>query len=286
MSNIRLTAVLILAMLAVPFAAQAQEPAGRILWMFGQVERVGPDGVAKALAKGDPVFQGDVIRSAPGSHAQLVMSDEALIAVRPDSSLRLEAYTYQGREDGTERALVELLKGGLRSVTGAIGRTNKDNYQLRNGMHLVGIRGTDHETFATERGTYDRVTLGGTYVQSPDGRVDLAPGETGFVDLATGSRPLRLERTPEFMHVVALTSANTGPQFRERAPADDQRLQKSALPSTFSLRASPGMPASAPALSDDAGKGGRCGGPCVDPLNNPGKGGGKGAGKDHGNGRR
>ena len=284
MSNIRLTAVLIIGMLAVPFAAQAQQPAGRILWMFGQVERVGSDGVAKELAKGDAVFQGDVIRSAPGSHAQLVMSDEALIAVRPESSLRLHTYRYQGREDGTERALVELLKGGLRSVTGAIGRTNKDNYQLRNGMHLVGIRGTDHETFATERGTYDRVTLGGTYLQSPEGRVDLAPGETGFVDLSAGSRPLRLERTPEFMHAVALTSANTGPQFRERAPADDQRLQKGALSSTFTLRASPALPA--PALGDDAGKGRRCSGPCGDPLNNSGKGGGKAGGNGHGKGRQ
>jgi hypothetical protein len=88
------------------------------------------------------------------------------------------------------------------------------------------------------------------------------------------------------MHVVALTSANTGPQFRERAPADGHALQKSTLPSTFSLRASPPLPASAPAVSGDAGKGGRCGGPCADPLINPGKSGGKGGGKDHGNGRR
>src|SRR5688572_12657341 len=110
MGKNRIAAVLLGSLLAVPCAAQAQDPAGRILWVFGQVERVAPDGATKTLAKGDPVFQGDVLRSAPNSHAQLVMSDEALVAVRPESSLRLDTYSYQGREDGTERAVIELLK--------------------------------------------------------------------------------------------------------------------------------------------------------------------------------
>src|SRR5688572_26539174 len=120
----------------VPGLAQAQAPAGHILWVFGQVERIGGDGAAKPLAKGDPVFEGDLIRSAAGSHAQLVMSDEALVALRAESSLKLTKYRYQGREDGTERAIIELLKGGLRSLTGAIGRSNKEHYQLKNEMHV------------------------------------------------------------------------------------------------------------------------------------------------------
>ena len=283
MPKVGLTVLLLASMFAVPCTAQTQEPAGRILWTFGQVERIGADGVAQRLAPGDPVFQGDLIRSAAASQAQLVMNDEALMAVRADSSVKLATYAYNGREDGSERAVVELLKGGLRSVTGAIGRNDKDRYQLKSHSHTVGIRGTDHETFATDTGTYNRVTVGGTYLQGEYGRMDLSPGDVGFASHVPGRGPTRLDRTPDFMHVAVLTSGNTGPQFRDRAPRDSQRLQKGAVSSTFSLppsAASPVLPVQA--LSDNGkqsgfDKGGRCDALCFDPLKS--KGHGKGVSK-------
>ena len=222
------TAVVAGCLMVMPRLGWSQEAAGHILWAFGQVERVGADGVAKPLAKGDAVFEGDVIRSAAGSHAQLVMSDEALVAVRAESSVKLTKYSYHGVEDGTERAIIDLLKGGLRSVTGAIGRTNKDSYQLRNDMHVIGIRGTDHETYANDAGTFSRVTMGGTYIQAPSGRIDVAPGEIAFASRRNDLAPQRLERTPEFMQVASLNRGNTGPQLRGPSASDERRLQKSA----------------------------------------------------------
>jgi hypothetical protein len=270
MSKAKLSAVLVAAMCAVPALAQTQEPAGRILWSYGQVERVGADGVAEPLAKGDAVFEGDVIRSAVGSQAQLVMSDEALIAVRAGSSVKLTEYRYAGREDGSERAVIELLKGGLRSVTGAIGRGNKDNYQLRNEQHVIGIRGTDHETFATEEGTFNRVTLGGTYLKSDGGQVELAPGETGFVPMRLGAAPSRLARTPEFMHLATLRPGNTGPKLRAFGRGDERRLHTSVMNPTAAT-SSAKLPAQALGEGHAFGRGGRCEGPCADIVKNKNK---------------
>ena len=273
MSKLRFAvAVMGACLLAIPRLAAAQEPAGHILWLFGQVERVGADGAAQPLAKGDAVFEGDLIRSAVGSHAQLVMSDEALVAVRAESSVKLTKYSYQGREDGTERAIIELLKGGMRSVTGAIGRTNKENYQLKNDMHVIGIRGTDHETFATDAGTFSRVTMGGTFIQAPAGRVEVAPGEVAFASKRSDSAPLRLERTPEFMHLAALSRGNTGPQLRGRAASDEQRLKKSAEPSPIGVAtavAKPVLPSQA--LGESSVQKGlvKDGSITTDPLRNP-----------------
>jgi hypothetical protein len=296
-AGLQFAAVVTIFLSAGPSFAQSREPAGHILWAFGQVERIGSDGAAMPLAKGHPVFEGDVIRTAPGSSAQLIMSDEALIALRAESSVKLDKYRYRGAEDGTEAALLQLLKGGLRSITGAIGRTNKDSYQLKNDGHVIGIRGTDHETYATESGTFNRVTLGGTYLQSSGGRVDLAPGEVGFVSLLPGSAPSRLERTPEFMHLAALGSGRVDVQPRERAASDESRPETNAfaLPSPaaapMSRGAAPmgraaaapmgaaaqmGVPAAAlPVLPSRGaaqpsggpqgfGSGGRCAGPCSD----------------------
>jgi hypothetical protein len=245
MAHLRLAAAVVAGCLAVtPRAALSEEPAGHILWAFGQVERVGADGVAKPLAKGDAVFEGDTIRSAAGSHAQLVMSDEALVAVRAESSVKLTKYSYHGVEDGSERAIIDLLKGGLRSVTGAIGHTNKENYQLRNDMHVIGIRGTDHETYANDAGTFSRVTLGGTYIQAPSGRIDVAPGEIAFASRRNDLVPQRLERTPEFMQMASLSRGNTGPRLRGPSAADERRLQKStdAAGGVSTAAAAPALP--------------------------------------------
>ena len=248
MSKQRIAAAVIAGcLLAMPRLGWSQEAAGHILWAFGQVERVGGDGVAKPLAKGDAVFEGDVIRSAAGSHAQLVMSDEALVAVRAESSVKLTKYSYHGVEDGTERAIIDLLKGGLRSVTGAIGHTNKDSYQLRNEMHVIGIRGTDHETYANEAGTFSRVTMGGTYIQAPAGRIEVAPGEIAFASRRGNLAPVRLEHTPDFMQVAALSRGNAGPKLRGPSASDERRLQKSvdAPAAVSTAAAAPVLPAQA-----------------------------------------
>jgi hypothetical protein len=257
-----LCALVVSAIFAAPAGAQDGEPAGRILWSFGQVERVAPDGAATALAKGDPVFEGDVIRSGAGSHAQLIMADEALLAVRAGSSVKLAQYRYAGQEDGSERAVIELLKGGLRSVTGAIGRTNKDHYQLKNETAVIGIRGTDHETFATPDGTYNRVTMGGTYLAAAGGRVELAPGDTGFA--GRGMAPLRLARTPDFMHAAALRAGNTGPKLRAFGPDDERRLHKSITPVAATPTAGNVLPAQSLGEGRAWGRGGRCEGACAD----------------------
>ncbi len=231
-----------------PALAQQAQPAGHVLWSAGQVERIAADGSVKPLVKGDPVYEGDVIRSAAGAQAQLVMTDEALMAVRAESSVKLTQYRYAGREDGSERAVIELLKGGLRSVTGAIGRSNKDSYQLKNDMHVIGIRGTDHETFATDAGTFSRVTLGGTYLQGPAGRIELAPGETGFAAMNAAAVPSRLERAPEFMHLAALGGGNSGPRPRGFSASDERRLKQTSPAPSASLPAA-GLPSSAAATA-------------------------------------
>jgi len=287
MSKLRLAAVLAVFLYAVPGAALSEEPAGHILWLFGQVERVGADGTVVRLAKDDAVYEGDLIRSAPGSSAQLIMRDEALIALRAESSVKLSKYRYGGHEDGTERAIVELIKGGLRSVTGAIGRVNKQNYHLKSDGHVIGIRGTDHETFATEDGTYNRVTLGGTYLQGPGGRIDLAPGEVGFASMLPGSAPVRLERTPEFMQLAMLSgSGNAGPRPRSASASDELRLE-TGMWAAGPILSGTAAPMSSPQALGESGQqrgfgdssqqragfgtGGRCGGACADSLKNNGK---------------
>jgi hypothetical protein len=205
-------------------SARAGEEAGQVLWVSGAVQIVRVDGAVKTAAKGAVLRPGETIRTGKDAHAQLLMSDRGLIAVRPESSLRVAAYRYDGRHDGTESALLQLVQGGMRSITGAIGETNKEKYKLETPTASIGIRGTDHETFIVpDAGTYNRVTLGGTYLETGGGRIELAPGEVGFAGRAAA--PSFVTRTPEFMHVAAAAPSKATTGMRGRAPGDERRIQ-------------------------------------------------------------
>jgi hypothetical protein len=248
------TAALAFALL--PMAVNAQQAAGHVIWLSGEVTGVNPDKIARPLAKGDIVYPGEVINTGPGAHAQILMTDKGLIALRPDTSMRLTSYTYQGRNDGSERAVIDLIKGGIRSITGAIGGANKDNQILRGGTALVGIRGTDHETFLqANAGVYNRVTMGGTYLRTSQGRVDLEPGQIGFASFRTS--PSLMSRTPEFMHLTKV-ALPAGAPFNEGVVAHGKRT----LPEQAALPVLPAQALGENAQQNGWGKGGRCGGPC------------------------
>src|SRR5450830_642807 len=104
--------------------------AGRFQFVHGEVTVTHLNGSQNTARKGDLVDEDDTIATGALAQAQLVMKDEGLLAMRPDSQLRIEVYRVTGKADGAEQGVFGLLKGGLRSITGWIGRANKDNYKV------------------------------------------------------------------------------------------------------------------------------------------------------------
>lgn len=120
--------------------AQGSE-AGKVLMSLGDV-KVTRSGQTIALKKGDTVQAGDVILTGPTSNAQVRMTDGAIIAIRSQTEFKINEYQFNGKADGSEKASLSLVKGGVRAVTGVIGRENKDNLKVDGVVATIGIRGT------------------------------------------------------------------------------------------------------------------------------------------------
>ena len=75
---------------------------------------------------------------------QLRFTDGAYMSLQPGSSFRIDQYSFSGVADGSERGFFSLLKGGLRTISGLVGRTNKKNYQIKTTIATIGIRGTEY----------------------------------------------------------------------------------------------------------------------------------------------
>src|ERR1039458_7219736 len=117
--------------------------AGNVQFVIGEGKLIAKTGETRALVKGAEVNEGDRIVTAAGASAQIKMVDGGFIAVRPNTNLSFDTYRYSGKEDGNESAVVSLLQGGFRTITGIIGHTNKQNYLIKTATATIGIRGTD-----------------------------------------------------------------------------------------------------------------------------------------------
>lgn len=100
-------------------------------------------GQSRNLTKGATVDSGDTIYTNSG-RVQLRFTDRAYVSLQPQSEFVIKDYQFNGKADGTERGFFSLLKGGLRTITGLVGRTNKKNYQVETTVATIGIRGTEY----------------------------------------------------------------------------------------------------------------------------------------------
>lgn len=108
-----------LVLLLVPALAGAQ--AGRVLLSVGEATLVRGAQEAR-LAGGAAVERGDTVRTGERSSVQIRMSDASIISLRSNTVFRIDEYQYSGDKGEGERSVFSLLKGGLRTVSGAIAR--------------------------------------------------------------------------------------------------------------------------------------------------------------------
>jgi hypothetical protein len=188
---------------------QAQS-AGVVQFAAGDVKLIAASGGERAARKGVPVSVGDTVATAPGALAQLKMGDGAIVVVQPQSRLTVAEFHYAGKEDGTEKVRYRLENGGFRAITGAIGRTHKQNYLIETPIAHMGVRGTDHESYyfpatgpvagdGAKPGAYNKVNTGRTFMRTGAGEVEIDPNQVGYVASA-GEVPVILPGVPGFFN--------------------------------------------------------------------------------------
>ncbi len=155
------------------------------------------------------------MQAAADGELVLRILDGGYLAVRPGAQFVVEDFAADRR--ASDHMTVRLVQGGLRFITGWIAKLNPQGYRVRTPSASIGVRGTDHETYflteplarawAQRAGTYDKVATGQTYLETPDGTVDIAPGQVGFVRARPAAKtralitlllPVILDKVPEF----------------------------------------------------------------------------------------
>ncbi len=168
---------LLLALLSSFFASMAMaQAAGRVLVAVGDVvaNRGGRDVV---LITGAEVFRGDTLRVGEYSNAQIGFSDNAVVALRAKSVFSIDEYVFDRNNSALSIAAFSLLRGGVRTLTGLIGQTDRKQYRVRSPSATVGIRGTHYTLVVCQQDCLNgdgSLAADGTYGSVLEGKVALA----------------------------------------------------------------------------------------------------------------
>lgn len=151
-------------------------PAGQITHLSGLLTVKKPDGSAKILSVRSEVQEGDLLSTEDDTYARIKFADGGEVVLRPNSQLKVDSYSYDEAKPQSDNVFMSMLKGGLRAVTGAIGKRNKEKIAYQTPTATIGIRGTHFGAL------FCQGDCGG--VRTPTGQ---PPANGLHVDVSTGS---------------------------------------------------------------------------------------------------
>ena len=205
-------AMLWLALMSISLHAYAQV-AGTVTQLSGPMMAKKADGKVKILSLKSEVESGDTLVTEKNTYALVKFIDNSEITLKPATTFVVEQFAYQAEQPDGDRASFNLVKGGLRSLSGLLGKRNKEKFSLKTPVATIGIRGT---YFTAEYvsaggykppvssapktgsptaptlapGLYTSVTTGQIVVSNPGGTQDIVAGQFGFT--STSNSPTML----------------------------------------------------------------------------------------------
>jgi hypothetical protein len=170
--------------------------AGTVTHLSGTLSVQRPDGTVRILSQKSDVNSGDTLATQRDSYAQINFTDGSSMTMRPNTTLKVEEYNFVQDKPQADSSFMRLLKGGLRTITGLIGkRGNQDSYKIGTSTATIGIRGSSGDTLECTQGcegvtstsgnlppgVYHTTYTGSYIMQNEAGSQIVGEGQFGFV---------------------------------------------------------------------------------------------------------
>lgn len=161
-------------------ASSGATEAARVLYASGEVSATKPDGSSLKLTKGDAVAVGSSLVVGRGK-LQLRFVDGALMSFKPNTRFEIQAYQFKSGHASEAKAETRLVEGGLRTLTGAIAKVNRNAYRLETQSGTIGIRGTQFSTDGQVTTLYE-----GAVITRPDPSTTNSSGQIISAGFSSG----------------------------------------------------------------------------------------------------
>ena len=197
---LKLSVLLLAAAGTLPGVVQAASPVGQVTHLSGTLIAKRADGSTKLFSTKSEVQEGDTLSTEQETYARIKFADGGEVVLRPGSQLKVAAYAYDQTKPESDNILLNMLKGGLRAVTGLVGKRNRNAVNVATTTATIGIRGTHFGALICqndcggvptvtgkppENGLHLDVADGAIVVKNAAGQQVITSGQFGFVQSAT-----------------------------------------------------------------------------------------------------
>lgn len=159
------------------------QPVARVSMAVGDAQRIGASGQVTPLSLGTQLSEQDRIITGKDAMVILIFSDQARVALRPDSELLIRRYKVDPNGAETELQL-DLLRGTVRQISGRAAQKQPERYRLNTPIAAIGVRGTDFLAKSGE-GLVEAYVHEGAIVVAPLGGAG-TPGEIPAANIGAG----------------------------------------------------------------------------------------------------
>jgi len=176
-----------LLLLILPILAFAN--VGKITVLKGDVKIQRLDKTIQAKS-GTVLKKNDFIKTDKTGKVQIVFTDKTVFTIGKNSTLDIADYLYDEAQPKKNKAKFNVLKGAFSSITGRIGKLNKNKFKLKTKSASIGIRGTiikaNQEIIMCTEGAITVTTLNGITVR-------VEAGQKTNVSTGTPTAPERIQ---------------------------------------------------------------------------------------------
>jgi len=166
--------------------AHGKDQAAIVIIAAGDFYALNGAKIKRNLKRRSEIFVGDTLVTGKNGQGQVRFIDGAVVSLRPETKLRINDYRY-GDGKGSENSVLTLIRGGFRTITGAIG---KEHYKVHSNLATIGIRGTHYEAVIAGQQMYVALWQGGVTVKNGGGQIDLGLGASyNFAQVSAANKP-------------------------------------------------------------------------------------------------
>jgi hypothetical protein len=145
---------------------------------------------AHKLVNSEPIVSNTVINTGDGSAALLKFEDGETVTMQANSILNVREYLYDAKRIKHSSMVFSMFKGGMRFITGLIGKLNKQAFRLSTPNATIGIRGTEFMVAMAGQSMYSQVLKGKIAMTNAAGMRVVGAGHTAVV--ASSATPASL----------------------------------------------------------------------------------------------
>jgi hypothetical protein len=123
-------------------AALGATAVGTVTDLSGPLLAKKTDGTVKVLSSKSAVEQGDLLVTEKDTYARIKFADNSEITLRPNTQFKIDNFSYAEDKPQSDSSVFSLIRGGLRAVTGALGKRSREKVSVNTPAATIGIRGT------------------------------------------------------------------------------------------------------------------------------------------------